>query len=118
MKASLRPGVLAASVCLLIALAAPPASAQVETVYTGLAPPSVGAVLSNTGQRTVTPAVSPQVLPLQVSSGAVAGTQQARVQGLAFTGADIVTLVAMGLSAIAIGVVLNRRARPRSTPQE
>ena len=75
-----------------------------------------GGVLAASGQRTpvaVNEAVPTQVLASQVSGG-VAGTTQAPVQGLAFTGADIATLVTFGIVAIMVGVVLNRRARPRS----
>jgi hypothetical protein len=109
-----------ALLCLgFVAWAAMPASAQVDVRYTGpgvvvptITPPSgpLGAVLSETGQRTETP---PQFFTAQLSGG-VAGTAQARTEGLAFTGADIVTLVAIGLSALMLGLVLNRRARPRS----
>lgn len=98
-----------------VAWTAVPASAQVDVRYTGpgLAVPTitpspgpVGAVLSETGQR--------PALEVRQLSGGVAGTAQAPVQGLAFTGADIVSLVTIGLSALMLGVVLNRRARPRS----
>jgi len=95
-----------------VAFTATPASAQVDVRYTGpgLSVPTINApgpvgVLSETGERT-------QVLASQV--GGVAGTAQAPVQGLAFTGADIVTLVTVGLVAIMLGAVLNRRSRPRS----
>ena len=119
MKGLLRRSALAvaASAALLTVVAAP-ALAQVEVLYTGVNPPVVGGVLAASGQRaTVTPpaAVQGQVLSLQVSGG-VAGTQQARVEGLAFTGADIATMVVIGSSAVAVGAVLTRRARPRSTP--
>ena len=123
-----------ALLCLgFVGWAAMPASAQVDVRYTGpgLTVPTitpsggpvgggpVGAVLSETGQRPVaqvTPAAPPQFVA-QLSGG-VAGTAQAPVQGLAFTGADIVTLVTIGLSALMLGIVLNRRARPRSLAKQ
>src|SRR4051794_20953394 len=92
------PRLLAAGFLMLgfALLAALPASAQVETLYTGGSPPAIsppGVVLATSGERTA-PA---QVLPSQ-TSGAVAATSQASVQGLAFTGADIAGLVTLGLS--------------------
>ncbi len=108
---------LAAFAALLI-VAAAPAFAQVEGLYTGVNPPVVGGVLAASGERaTVAPTagVQGQVLSLQVRGGGVAATQQARVEGLAFTGADIATMVLIGMSALAVGVVLTRRSRPRST---
>ena len=119
-----------ALLCLgFVGWAALPASAQVDVRYTGpgLAVPTiadpggpvgggpvgggpVGAVLSESGQRPVEEAS--QFVTTQLSGG-VAGTAQAPVRGLAFTGADIVTLVTIGLSALMLGVVLTRRARPR-----
>ena len=112
-----------------IAGAASPASAQVDVRYTGpgVVVPTIGSpggpgasavpaggVLASSGQRTlpVDESVPTRVLPSQVSGG-VTGTAQAPVQGLAFTGADIVTLVTFGLVATMVGIVLNRRARPR-----
>jgi len=96
-----------------------PASAQVDVRYSGpaLVVPAINApdsvvVLAEAGQRTAAP-VPTRVLASQASGG-VAGSAQAPVQGLAFTGADIVTLVTAGLVAIMLGIVLNRRARPRS----
>ena len=85
-----------------------PATGEVLST-TGNSSPS-GNVLSSTGQGVGQPAA----LPLQVSSG-VRATSQARVQGLAFTGADIAGLMVIGLVAMAIGVVLTRRARPRTS---
>jgi hypothetical protein len=100
-------------------VAAGPASAQVETLYTGVTPPVIntptgsppGAVLATSGERTA-PA---QVLASQ-TSGAVAATSQGSVQGLAFTGADIAGLVTLGFSLLAVGLVLTRRARARALP--
>lgn len=114
-----------ALLCLgFVAWAAMPASAQVDVRYTGpgvvvptITPPGgpVGGVLSESGRRPG-PEVSQtptQFVTAQLGGG-VAGAAQAPVRGLAFTGADIVTLVAIGLSAVMLGLVLNRRARPRS----
>lgn len=112
MSGYIRRAVAVSAICVgFLTVAASPVLAQVERVYTGVTPP----VLVTTGERT-TPPVPAQPLPLQVSSGAVAATQQAPVEGLAFTGADIATLVLVALSAITIGAVLTR-ARSRSTPQ-
>lgn len=124
----------AAGVLLLgfMALATLPASAQVDgrqvdARYVGVAAPALGAavpvggVLSVSGQRTTAAAnqaQAAQVLASQTSSGAVAATAQAPVQGLAFTGADIAGMVTIALSAIALGTILSRRARPRSLPKQ
>jgi hypothetical protein len=111
-KGYFRRFLTASLLCLgLIALAASPALAQVERVYTGVTPPSVGNVLSITGERPATG----NVLPLQVSSGVVPGAPQASTRGLAFTGADVVSLVVLALVAMTVGVVLTRRGRPRTT---
>ncbi len=119
MKGLRRRAALAFAVCAaFLTLVAAPALAQVDALYTGVTPPAVGAVLAGSGERpTVVPtaAVQGQVLPLQVSGGGVAATQQARVERLAFTGADIATMVLIGLSAMAVGVVLTRRARTGTT---
>lgn len=99
---------VAAVLCLgFVGLVASPASGQTDGVYTGVAPPVV--VLSNAGER---PAPAP-ALPFQVAN-AGAPTPQAAVQGLAFTGADIVGLVTVALVALALGAALTRRARPRT----
>lgn len=113
-----RRSALAAIACLgMLTFVSAPAWAQVERVYTGVTPPVLGGVLAETGQRpaaVATPApATAQVLPLQVG-GAVAAAQQAPVQGLAFTGADIASLVGIALAAIVLGTVLARRARPSS----
>ncbi len=118
-----RRSALVAAFCMgVLTLVSAPAWAQVERVYTGVTPPALGGVLAESGQGATlaAPAVaaapgqaaSTQALPLQVA-GAVAATQQAPVQGLAFTGADIAGMVVIGLAAIAVGTVLARRARPR-----
>ena len=144
MKASVRRSVLVTALCLgFITLAGSPATAQVgrgEELYVqGVTPVIAGDVLAGSGQRLAgdvlvgsgqrlagdvlagsgqrpVQSLPTQVLPLQ-ARGAVAGTSQAQVQGLAFTGADIATLVMIALSAMTLGVVLTRRSRPRSTPQ-
>ena len=76
--------------------------AHAQAVYTGVQPPAVGTtdagpvgqVLSSAGSR------------LQVQS-----TQVQPVRGgLAFTGADIMGLVALGGGAIVVGAFLKRRA--------
>jgi hypothetical protein len=107
--------------CLGVALlAAAPASAQ---TYTGVTPPALGAVLSSSGGTTagqVGQVLSSQgqVLSSQVSQAPLAvGATQARSSGLAFTGADIATLVVMAGSLILGGAVLTRRARPRTAGQ-
>ncbi len=127
MRRSFWRGVIATAICLgFLTFVASPAPAQTERVYTGvtppaitppsitptaITPPAVGAVLSTSGERTPTA----QVLPLQVSGGGVAAARQAPVRGLAFTGADIASMVVLALGAIALGAVLTRRGRPRST---
>ena len=102
----------------LVTLAALPASAQVETLYTGVIPPVIaagpplGGVLATSGDRVV-----PTQVAAAQTAGAVAATAGVREQGLAFTGADIVGLVTFGLSLVAVGVVLTRRGRTRTLPQ-
>lgn len=112
-----------------VTLAGTPAGAQAasdgERRYVTLTAPAitsigsgpVGGVLPASGQRSVetTPA---QVLASQGSSAVVAAAQgQAPVQGLAFTGADILMLVTIGLSLTILGFVMARRARPRPMRQ-
>ena len=122
MKGSIRRGVFASAVCLgSLLVAASPVVAQVERVYTGVAPPTLGGTLLSTGEiggvlAITGERVTPSVVPLQVAGGSVAAAQQAPVGGLAFTGADITGMVLIGLSAVTLGAVLTRRARPRSTP--
>ncbi len=119
---SIRRGAVAAAVSVVfVTLAASPALSQVEALYTGVRPPVVGNVLGTSGGTTPAGAVAAlqgQVLPLQVSSGGVGAVQQARVEGLAFTGADIVTMVAIAFCAMAVGVVLTRRARPNAVSSD
>ena len=122
MKQLVRRRATAVMLCLgFVGFLGSPASAQTERTYTGVAPPVVGQVLSNTGERSTPPAVQPgavlpaqgAVLPFQVSAGPPA--PQAATQGLAFTGADIAGLVTIALVALTGGVVLTRRARPKSS---
>ncbi|MDQ3641086.1 MAG: hypothetical protein M3450_06380 [Actinomycetota bacterium] len=118
----------------VITWAASPASAQVDVRYAGpgLAVPTInapgpaggalaagpaGGVLAASGQRavvTVNESVPSQVLASQVGGG-VAGTAQAPVD-LAFTGADVLMLMTIGLSLTALGMIA-RRARPRVLPE-
>jgi len=99
----------------LMTLAALPASAQVETLYTGVTPPAIsagrpdGGVLASSGER----ALPTQVAPIP----AVSATAGAR-QGLAFTGADIMGLVTLGLSLTVVGAVVTRRARARTVSED
>ena len=116
MRGLRRRAALALAVCaVFLTLAAAPAPAQPY----GVTPPSAaGGVLASSGERaTIVPtaAVPGQGLSLQVSGGGVGARQQANAEGLAFTGADIATMVLMGLSAMAVGVVLTRRARAGTT---
>lgn len=105
-----------------------PASAQVQRDERYLAPATstgtgqVGAVLGAGGERETTP--SSQAVPVQVLAsqaaqvaGTAGATTQAPVRSLALTGADILTLVTLGVSLTLGGVVLARRARPRSAPE-
>lgn len=97
---------------------APAASAQ---TYTGVNPPSVGAVLgdpggdgqvlSSAGERSP----AGQVLASRVNSAAAAGAVQAQVGGLAFTGADVITLALLAGSLILVGVIIVRGARARAS---
>jgi hypothetical protein len=101
---------IAGMLCLgFVALVAAPALAQTERVYTGVTPPVVAAVSSNTVQLPAPAAV----LPFQVSGSATsAAAPQAAVRGLAFTGADIAGLVTIALIVLSVGIVLTRQARP------
>ena len=123
-----RRSVIAGLLCVAAAIfAAVPASAQTNTYNAAETPPPaistsgpVGEVLSTTGQRVVTPlpAVTGQVLSLQVTQPAPVITGgQASVSGLAFTGADIITLLLLALPLIAVGLVLTRQGRPRQASQ-
>lgn len=105
---TIRRLLVAILVCLgLAVLAASPASAQ---TYTGVTPPALGNVLGDSGS-----AGDPvgQVLAAQATRS---GGTQAEVPRLAFTGADIASLVAMAGALIGVGLVLARRARVRSLP--
>lgn len=116
MKRLQRRGALVLCVAFLT-LVAVPASAQ-EARYAGVPAPAAGAALAGSGERgTIAPtaAVQGQVLPLQVSGGGVSAARQGNASGLAFTGSDIVTMVLMGVSAMAVGFALTRRARLRTT---
>ena len=118
MEGLLRRGAVGLAVfAALLTLAAAPALAQPVNVDERYMRQPAGSVLGSSGERVnvVPTAIQGQVLSLQVSGGGVAATQQARVGGLAFTGADIATMVLIGLSAMAVGVVLTRRARPRTS---
>lgn len=87
-----------------VAVWAGPADAQ--SAYTGVRAPAVGAVDASTGGRAggggVLSAASSQQQSLQAAQG--------NRSGLAFTGTDVASLVAMGGGAIAVGAFLKRRA--------
>ena len=71
-----------------------PAGAQ--SVYTGVRPPDAGSVDTGSAARS--------------SSAGLQAVQSTQGGGLAFTGADITGLVAIGGGAIALGTILKRRA--------
>jgi len=90
-----------------------PASAQ--SVYTGVQPPAAGAVDAGRsggvlGTSGGSPSPSGGVL---ASSGTqqVAPVAQPSQARLAVTGTDVMSLVAVGCGAIALGFFLKRRAR-------
>lgn len=124
-----RRGVIAGLLCIGAALfAAAPASAQTSRAYNAseTTPPAisvsgpVGAVLGSAGQQVATPApaVTGQVLSLQATQPApVATGGQARVSGLAFTGADLITLLLLAVPLIVLGGILTRQGRPRHAAQ-
>ena len=133
-----RRGVIAGLLCIGAAVfAAAPASAQTSAYNAAeTSPPAIsgsgpvgavlgssgpaGAVLGSAGQRLATPApaVSGQVLSLQVRQSAPAATGgQASVSGLAFTGADVITLLLVAVPMIVLGLTLTRHARPRQALQ-
>ena len=117
--------IAAGFLCVGVAVfAASPASAQSNTYNAAeVGPPAIavqGGVLGASGTRAAVPApaVPGQVLSLQVSQPAPLATGgQASVSGLAFTGADVVTLLLMAVSMIVVGFTLTRRARPRRASQ-
>lgn len=133
-----RRGFIAGLLCIGAAIfAAAPASAQTSVAYNAAetSPPAIsasgpvgavlgssgpaGAVLGSAGQRVATPAVSGQVLSLQVGQPApVATGGQASVSGLAFTGADVITLLLLAVPMIVLGMTLTRQARPRRASQD
>jgi hypothetical protein len=91
---------------------------QVDSRYAGVTSPviPVGGVLTSTGQRTGTgQAVATEVLSSQAGQTTQAG--RAPVQGLALTGADVMGLVAVGISLTTVGIIIAHRARPRSAPE-
>ena len=118
MKELRRRAAFTLSVAFLTLAVAAPAHAQDARSY-GVTPASAaGGVRASSGERaTIVPtaAVPGQVLSLQVSGGGVGARQQANVEGLAFTGTDIATMGLIGLSAMAVGGVLTRRARAGTT---
>jgi hypothetical protein len=101
--------------------AATPASAQtdVERTYVGVTPPAIGQIaVTPPGQGPVVVNATPApILPFQVSSSPPAAVPEARVSGLAFTGADILGLTLFGLLALIVGVALTRRARRHPAEQ-
>ena len=127
MKETVRKFGIAIAMCLgFVALSASPASAQ---VYVQGASQPAGNVLSSTGARLAPGGVLPSIgeqqavggvssqtgaAPFQVSGATATATPRASAQGLAFTGADIATLLTVALAAMTLGVILTRRARPRA----
>ena len=92
--------------------------------YTGVQAPAVPGVLGNSGTRIGSgsgtggsPAATNsarQVLASQVGSQpAVVGVARAQGGGLAFTGADVLSLAMIAIPLIAVGTVLIRRGRPQ-----
>lgn len=113
MLGSVRGGMVRRSVaggffCVVVVLATnAPAWAQ---TYTGVTPPK----LANGAVPTVV--VQPaQARSLHVTSAPVTRVVNAPVGGLAFTGADVVGLVALAGILIVIGLVMTRHPRTRST---
>jgi hypothetical protein len=108
------------TVCVgLLMWAGTPASAQtdVERVYVGVAPPVLGQVVATPAPVPPAATATPEaVLPFQVSSSPPLPTQ-ARGGGLAFTGAELVALVAAGVAAVLTGAGLTRRARRHTAEQ-
>lgn len=113
----------------LAILAASPASAQAYNAA-DVGPPVIaaqggalaaqGGVLGASGARAIVPAAAPssQVLGLQVSQPAPLATGgQASTSGLAFTGADVITLSVIAISLMVLGLTLTRQARPRQASQ-
>jgi hypothetical protein len=121
-----RAVIAGAMLALGLALFTSPALGQ---VYTGVTPPGVGGGLGSgptgavpgtggvlgTGGTGATPAAATpagQVLASRVSAPPAA-VPSAQVQGggLAFTGADVMSLIAMAIPLITVGALLVRRSR-------
>ena len=87
-----------------------PAGAQ--SVYTGVQPPNVGAADTGAVLGSSGGVVGSAGAVLSTSGGRLQVAQSARSSGgLAFTGIDVLSLVALGGGAIAIGAFLKQRAR-------
>ncbi len=104
----------------LLFLAAPPVGAQ--SPYAGYVPPSLGPNIApagsgTAGSGTAGSAVDAEVLAVRLTSPDPVTAAQARVGGLAFTGADVVSLVAVAGALILLGVVFVRRGRAGSPSQ-
>ena len=116
-----RRSAAAGFLCLGLAVfAASPASAQTAYNAAEVAPPGIavtGNVLSTSGVRVQAPTGSAQVLSLQVSQANPVPTGgQARSTGLAFTGADLVSLLLIAVPLILVGLALTRQGRLRPAP--
>lgn len=100
------------------------ASPAFGQTYTGVRPPAVQGVLNNSGVgpgsgtegSPAAGAPAGRILASQVSARpAVAASARAQGGGLAFTGADVLTLAMFAIPLIGVGTVLVRRGRPQQS---
>ncbi len=112
-------GRLTAMVGLVLGLLVGVSNVASAQVYTEVTPPAVGrADVGVLGAQVVRPAPVPTVSAGQLSvlGGRVQVVQQpARVGGLAVTGADIIALLALAMTAVAAGSLAVRMARRPKT---
>ena len=107
-KAIRRWAVVGSAVVAAAVLTAAPASAQ---TYTGVTPPKLtGGPTQVVGERP-----GPD-RTIRIASAPGTGAASAPVTRFAVTGTDVAGLVVLGGSLIAVGLVMTRRSRTRSTP--
>ncbi len=85
-------------------------SATAQT-YTGVTPPNLGGA---TTPVVVAPAAP--VRSVQVASAPVTRVATAPVDSLAFTGSDLVSMMALGGALLVLGLVMTRRTRAGPAP--
>ena len=106
-KAARRWAVGGSAVVAAAVLIAAPASAQ---TYTGVTPPTLTGGNSQVVGERPGPART-----VRIASEPASRAASAPVNRFAVTGTDVAGLVVLGGSLVAVGLVMTRRSRPRST---